>query len=392
MQPDVIVVGAGFSGCVMAERFASVLDKQVLVLEQRDHIGGNCFDYHNEHGICVHHYGPHLFHTNKTNVWDYLSNFTEWQPYEHEVLSSVDGRLVPLPFNLNTLSLLYPADEALHIEKLLIEHYGEGSKVSILTLKDCAEPELNQLGKLVYEKFFVNYTTKQWGCSPDDISPAVLGRVPVVISRDNRYFHDKYQAIPLKGYTAMFERMLEKEGISVELQQDAAKRLQFNIQENRVTFDDEPFHGVVIYTGMIDALFNYCNGELPYRSLQFDFETLNVEQFQPKTTVNYPNEQEFTRITEFKHILPVTTEFTTIVREFPQDFDRHDPNKNIPYYPMFNEANQKAHNSYRLLTQQLSQLHILGRLADYKYYNMDDAVANALTLFEEKFANQRNIS
>lgn len=382
MIPDVIVVGAGFSGAVMAERFASVANQRVLVLEQRGHIGGNCYDYKNDHGIVVHHYGPHLFHTNKENVWQYLSQFTEWHQYEHEVLSRVEGNLVPLPFNLNTLDALYPAEEAKRIESLLVTEYGQGAKVPILELRQSAHATLRALGQLVYDKFFVNYTVKQWGCKPEDIAPEVTARVPVVISRDNRYFHDRYQAIPSQGYTPVFEAMLSHPNIDVVVNCDAVDRLRLDGDSGTMFFDGQRFEGNVIFTGMLDALFDYVSGELPYRSLKFEYETLPVDYFQPATTVNYPNEEAFTRITEFKHILPVESKHTTIVKEYPQDFDRLDPEKNVPYYPVFTDDNRLSHQRYLQLCAQFPNLHVLGRLADYKYYNMDDAIANALAMFE----------
>ncbi|QJR82881.1 UDP-galactopyranose mutase [Alteromonas pelagimontana] len=385
MTPDVIVIGAGFSGAVMAERLAAT-GKKVLILEQRDQIAGNCYDYRNEAGIMIHQYGPHLFHTNKPEVWDYLSRFTDWHPYEHKVLSRVDGKLVPMPFNLNTLDRLYPKHEAKSLSRLLIARYGEGAKVPILDLCDAAEPALEALGKLVYDKFFVNYTTKQWGVKPEDISAAVTARVPVVISRDNRYFHDKWQAIPKDGYTAMFRKMLASNSIKVELNVDATTRLRLDQNTGEVFFDGSVFNGHVIFTGRLDALFNYVHGELPYRSLQFVYEEHSEDFYQPVTTVNYPNEHAFTRITEFKHILPVDTVTTTIVKEFPQDFDRHDPKRNVPYYPVFNDDNQNRYNDYRALLQAFPTLTVLGRLADYRYYNMDDAVANALYVYRTRAA------
>lgn len=385
MKPDVIVVGAGFSGAVVAERCANVANQRVLVLEQREHIGGNCYDYKNEDGILVHHYGPHLFHTNKKKVWDYLSLFTQWHPYEHKVLSRVDEQLVPLPFNLNTLDKLYPKDHAKTIASLLISKYGEGAKVPILELKQSNEQALQALGKLVYDKFFVNYTVKQWGCKPEDISPEVTARVPVVISRDDRYFHDTYQAIPIDGYTALFERMLSHINITLTLNCDATRRIRLDKTSGQIYFDGEVFEGKLVFTGMLDSLFDYVHGELPYRSLQFVYEHHQQSFFQPATTVNYPNEERFTRITEFKHIVPAMSENTVIVKEYPQDFDRHDPEKNVPYYPVFNESNMQAHKTYQTLTQQFSNLVVLGRLADYKYYNMDDAVNNALCCFERFF-------
>ena len=385
-QYDAIVVGAGLSGAVLAERLAKDAGKKVLVLEHRDHIAGNCYDYRNDANIMVHHYGPHLFHTSKENVWEYLSQFTDWKPYEHKVLSRVDGQHVPLPFNLNTLAKLFPEQDAKHIEKTLIETYGFGGKVPILELRESADPLLKELAEVVYEKFFVNYTTKQWGCKPEDISPAVTARVPVVISHDDRYFHDTHQAIPVNGYTAMTEKILSHPNIDVQLGVDAATRLTLK-EDGTILFDSEPFEGWVAYTGMVDALFDYQFGELPYRSLQFDFETLPQRQFQPATTVNYPNEEAFTRITEFKHILSCQSESTTIVREYPQDYDRHDPAKNIPYYPVFTDDNQAKYVRYRELAEQYSQLILLGRLADYRYYNMDDAVANALQVYEKYIKN-----
>ena len=386
MSSEILIIGAGFSGAVMAERFASQLDKRVLVLEQRDHIGGNCFDYCNEAGIYVHRYGPHLFHTNKQRVWDYLSQFTEWRRYEHQVLSRVDGELVPMPFNLNSLHAYFPAERARMLEALLIEHYGLGARVSIMDLRQHSNQQLQALGQTVYERFFLNYTTKQWGCGPEEIAPEVIARVPVLVDLENRYFQDKYQAIPAQGYTAVFEKLLGHSNIELQLNQDSRQRMRFDQIAGDVYFDGELFTGPVIYTGMLDALFNYCEGELPYRSLQFVLETLDQEEFQPVTTVNYPNEETFTRITEFKHILPVDSTKTTIVREYPQDFDRHDPEKNIPYYPVFKKENKQAYAVYRQLAQRFATLTVLGRLADYQYYNMDDAIERALSLFEERYA------
>ncbi len=378
---DVIVVGAGLSGSVLAERLASQSHKRVLVIEKRGHVAGNCFDYKNEHGIVVHKYGPHLFHTNKEHVWQYLSQFTQWANYEHKVRASVDGSLVPLPFNLNTREALYTKERARSLETLLIQEYGFGEKVPILTLRHHANPDLKQLAELVYEKFFVNYTVKQWGVTPEQISPEVTARVPVVISRDDRYFHDKYQAIPSAGYSKMVEAMLSHQNIAVRLNTNAAELIRLDRATSTVYFDEQKFTGQLIFTGMLDELFNFDRGELPYRSLQFDFQSLNTSQFQPATTVNYPNEHAYTRITEFKHILPCDTPYTTIVKEYSQDFDRHNPAKNVPYYPVFNEVNQQLHKEYRKRLDDFQNVISVGRLADYKYYNMDDAVGNALDVF-----------
>lgn len=382
MRPDVVIVGAGISGLVMAERFSSALKVDVLILEQRDHLGGNCYDYQDESKIFVHEYGPHLFHTSKQRVWEYLSQFTTWHEYEHKVLSRVDGKLVPLPFNLNTLHEVYGDDKARIIERELILTYGEGAKVSILELRESENPLIAGLAELVYSKFFVNYTAKQWGCDPEDISKEVIGRVPVVISRDDRYFHDTYQAIPANGYTAMFKNMAESPKINIEYGVDATTRLNL-LDDGNILFDDEPFPGVVVFTGQLDALFDFCEGELAYRSLQFELEKHDTKFFQPATTVNYPNEEEFTRITEFKHILPADASTTLTVKEFPQDYDRQDPTKNIPYYPMFTKENLEAFSRYEALAAQFPALIHVGRLAQYRYFNMDDAVDNALLTFEK---------
>ena len=381
---DVIVVGAGFSGAVMAERFASQQNKKVLVLEQRPHIAGNCYDYTDDSGITVHHYGPHLFHTNKEHVWQYLSQFAKWTPYEHKVLGSIDGKLVPIPFNLNTLHQLFPYVQAQEIESLLIEHYGAGGKVPILELRKSPYTTLQQLAELVYEKFFVNYTTKQWGCSPEDISPEVTARVPIVISRDDRYFHDKYQAIPSQGYTQLIANILNHDNIEVRLNTDATSLIRLIDATKSVEFKGQEFNGKLVFTGMLDQLFDYSDGELPYRSLQFDFQTLDTPEFQPNTTVNYPNEHAYTRITEFKHILKQGSDQTVIVKEYPQYYDRNDPTKNVPYYPIFNQDNQQKFDQYKKRLAYFKNIISAGRLADYKYYNMDDAVGNVLSYFESE--------
>jgi len=376
-----IVVGAGLSGAVMAERMASQLNWKVLVLEQRSHIAGNCFDELDEHGVLIHRYGPHIFHTDKREVWDYLSQFTEWHPYEHRVLSRIDGQLVPIPFNLTSIERCFPVDKARKMIEALRSRFGDGARVPILELRKEKDSLLNELAEFIYSKVFVNYTSKQWGVAPEKISPEVTARVPVAVSRDDRYFTDPFQALPKHGYTAMVERMLAHPNIDLCLETSMENRVILNWSEKRISLDDKPFHGPVIYTGMLDSLVpDSSQGALPYRSLRFEHLHLALQQFQPVATVNYPNQEVFTRITEFKHLTGQQTEGTSIVYEYPCAYE---PEKGLePYYPLFTEAAKAQYVEYRKQLAAFPQLVALGRLAEYRYFDMDDAVENSLVIFQ----------
>lgn len=379
MSYQAIVIGAGLSGVVMAERMASQLGWKVLVLEQRDHIAGNCFDEYDEHGVLVHRYGPHLFHTNNHEVWEYLSAFTEWHPYEHKVLSRIDGQLVPIPFNLTSIERCFEPDTAAAMIAALRERFGDGARVPILELRKEADPLLGELADFIYRKAFVNYTSKQWGVPPEQISPEVTARVPVVVSRDDRYFTDAYQAVPKDGYAAMVSRMLVQPGIELQLGVAMDERVVLDWEEKRILLDGEPFSGPLIYTGMLDQLCPQV-GSLPYRSLRFEHRHLFQSQFQPATTVNYPNEEAFTRITEFKHFSGQEHPGTSIVYEYPCDYE---PMQGLePYYPLFTDM---AKQHYQICCDELAkfpQVIALGRLAEYRYFDMDDAVDNALLCFD----------
>lgn len=375
---DSVIIGAGVAGSVAARELAES-GRSVLVLEQRDHIGGNCYDEPDEHGILIHKYGPHIFHTKEKKAYDYLSRFTDWYAFGHEVVANVYGKLIPVPFNLNTLHMVYEKEKADTLEKKLIETFGMGSRVPILKLREQEDPEIRQIADYVYENIFLHYTMKQWGQTPEEIDPAVTGRVPVVISYDNRYFQEPWQGMPLHGYTPMFEKMLDHPKIRAETGVDARSRIRF--EEDQVILDGEPFCGEVIYTGPVDELFNCCFGRLPYRSLRFDFEYLDQEDYQGHSVVNYTVSEDFTRITEFKYLTGQKAPGTTIVREYP--FVYTGAEGEIPYYSIANEANQALYEKYRALTEKIPNVWLLGRLAEYKYYNIDAMVMKALELTEK---------
>ena len=377
---DFIVVGSGLAGVVVAEQIASKLNKKVLIIEKRDHIGGNCFDHKDDNNILIHKYGPHLFHTNHKEVVDYLSKFTSWDIYNHEVLAYIDGKKVPIPFNLNTLYEVFPKQKAKILEQKLLENFEYNSKIPILELKKSNDEDLSFLADFIYEKIFLNYTAKQWGMKPEEMDSAVTARVPVFIGRDNRYFNDSYQMLPKDGYAKMINKMLKHQNIKLMLNTEFKEVCE--IKENDFYLFDKKFDGKVIYTGQIDELFDYKFGDLPYRSVNMQFETIEKDFYQEKATVNYPNDYDFTRITEFKHIHPINTPKTTILKEYPQEYVR---NKNTPYYPIFTNENQNKYNQYLKYSKEFKNLILVGRLAEYKYYDMDDIVKKALEVFEENF-------
>ncbi len=370
---DVVIVGAGLAGAVLAERFAQ--DKKVLLIERRQHIGGNCYDKIDDNGILIHRYGPHLFHTDDAEVWAYLSKFTDWRIYQHKVLAQIDGAAVPLPFNLNTLHKVFPKSLADSIEFALLKNFSFGKKIPIMELKNSAEVELQFLADFVYEKIFLHYTEKQWALTPDKIDGAVTARVPISISRDDRYFTDRFQAVPKNGYTALIQKMLSHKNIKLLLNTDF--REVANLDGAGINLFGQKFSGRLIYTGLIDELFDYKFGALAYRSVDMRFETVDAENFQAAATVNYPNNYEFTRITEFKHIHPAKSARTTILKEYPQNYT----GKNEPYYPLFTDAAKSAHAKYLAELKNFPQITAVGRLAEYRYFDMDDVVKRALEVY-----------
>ena len=365
---DWTVVGAGFTGATFARQMA-MAGHHVLVVERRSHLGGNAYDDQNAHGILVHRYGPHIFHTNSDVVWRYLSNFTEWRPYEHRVLGLIEGKLVPIPFNLDSLETLFPAKAAARIECALISQYGLGQKVPILKLRQSQHAEIRDFADYVYRNVFEGYTIKQWQLRPEELSPSVTARVPVLIGRDDRYFQDAYQAMPLHGYTAMFRRMLEHPNIEIVLGSD------WEISSSRRS------NARILFTGAVDEFLGYRFGPLAYRSLRFAEETLEEVQHQPVGTINYPNNYNYTRITEQKIVTGQKAPGTTLMTEYPQP---HEPGKTIPYYPIPRDENRRHYAKYAEAARaEFPHVCFAGRLADYQYYNMDQACARALKLAAE---------
>ncbi|HEX2670449.1 MAG TPA: UDP-galactopyranose mutase, partial [Polyangiaceae bacterium] len=349
---DYLVVGAGFAGSVLAERLANDSDKKVLIVDTRPHIGGNAFDHYDDSGILVHKYGPHIFHTNSLEIFDYLGRFTQWRPYQHRVLASVDGQLVPMPINLDTINRLY----GMSLTSPQVETFLESVAEKRNPVRTSEDVVLNKVGRELYEKFFRGYTRKMWGMDPSELNSSVAARVPTRINRDDRYFTDTYQAMPLHGYTRMFERMLAHPNIKIMLNTDY-----------RDVVDFIPYKEM-IYSGPVDAFFDFRFGKLPYRSIEFKHETMAQAQLQPVGTMNFPNDHAYTRVTEFKHLTGQKHEHTSVVYEYPRA-------EGDPYYPVPKPENDELYAQYKALADETPKVQFVGRLATYKYYNMDQVVA-----------------
>lgn len=362
---DVLIAGAGISGAAAARRLAE-LGHKILVVEQRNHIGGNCFDCHDQHGILIHQYGPHIFHTNQLMVWEFVSRFTSWILYQHNVLAHVDGLLVPIPINLKTIELLYNRKFTPEQMEIFLAELAE----------DCAEPQnsrdsvVSKVGRQLYQKLFKNYTLKQWGVSAKSLAPEVCARIPVRTNNDCRYFTDTYQGMPTEGYTKMISAMLNHNNIHVMTQTDF-----HSIRENFPVI-------TTIYTGPIDAYFNHSLGPLPYRSIHFDFKHHECDSFQQCSVVNYPNDYDFTRITEYKKLTGQRISGTTISKEYPIDAASAGEGA-VPCYPMPTAEAQTLYRQYEELAAREDKLFFLGRLGRYRYLNMDQAVLEGLQLAEK---------
>jgi len=356
---DYLIVGAGYAGSVLAERLARDAGKKVLLVDRRPHLAGNAYDHPDAAGVLVHKYGPHIFHTNSREIFEYLSQFTKWRPYEHRVRAFVDGKLLPIPINLDTINRLY----GLELDSAGLEKFFASVRESVAQVRTSEDVVVSTVGRELYEKFFRGYTRKQWGLDPSELSSQVTARIPTRTNRDDRYFTDAHQSMPLHGFTRMFENMLDHDKITIQLGTDY-----------REVKDSVPYREM-IYTGPIDEFFDFRYGRLPYRSLEFRHETHNQKVFQAAPVVNYPDEEvKHTRITEFKYLTGQKHEKTSIVYEYPQA-------EGDPYYPIPRPQNAEINAKYQALVNDTPGLYFVGRLASYKYYNMDQVVGQALTLY-----------
>lgn len=364
MKVDILIIGAGISGATLAERYANA-GKRVLIIEKRDHIAGNCYDHYDQNGILVSKYGAHLFHTNDGEVWEYVNRFAEWYPWEHRVIARVDGKTVPIPVNISTVNILF--DEKLETEDDM-KQWLEQNRISFDQPTNGEEAVLNRVGPVLYDKMFKHYTKKQWDKYPAELHASVLERIPVRSNYDDRYFSDKYQALPKGGYTKVFESMLDHPNITVLLNTD-----YFDVKDQYEGYEK------LFYTGPVDRFFEFeeeLTEKLEYRSINFVTEHIDAEYYQENSVVNYPGrEVDFTRIVEYKHFGNQKSDKTSIVKEYTVD-------EGDPYYPVPNEKNQLIYEKYKAKADQLTDVYFVGRLANYKYFNMDQAFKNALDLYK----------
>ncbi len=381
---DALVVGSGYAGSVVARRLADELNYHVAILEMRPHIAGNAYDEYDEAGVLIHVYGPHIYHTFNERVDAFIRRFSDISDYQHRVLADVYGTLMPVPFNHASLKLAFGEDRGEELFQKLVDTFGRDQKVPNLKLRESEDKDLQEVADYVYKNVFLYYTQKQWGKKPDEIDPAITGRVPIFTGDDDRYFPQApFQGMPTNGYTALFEAMLDHPAIDVFLNTDA--RRYISVKDGEVLVENKPYSGEVIYTGPLDELFDCDLGPLPYRSLDMKFETLSMTQFQPVGTVNYTTTEDFTRITEFKNMTgQVLDDVTTIMREYPLEYTRGGATD--PYYPILEPENIDLYNQYKARVEGISNFHPAGRLPEYRYYDMDAVVASALELSDSLIA------
>ncbi len=378
---DVIVVGCGFAGAVFARELADS-GKNVIIIEKRNHIGGNAFEDFSQNGIRVHRYGPHIFHTSNKQVFDYLSNFTEWYSYNHKVIGDINKKLVPFPINFKSIEFLFDPQKASEIKQKLEQHFGIDTKVSVFDLINSTEQSVKDFGQFVFDNMFKNYTAKQWGVAPEKVSRDAINRVPVIIGYNEDYFSDTFQFMPKDGFTKLFEKMLRHKNITVRLNTDAKQVLNFDFETNKIIFENEVFKGKLLLSCALDYLLDYRFGTLPYRTLDMQFEDIKTEFFQPNSVVNYPNEHDYTRITEFKYLTGQQDENnTTVLKEYPLEYIKDGELE--PFYPINNAQNDELYSKYKQALSGFENILLCGRLSQYSYFNMDKVVENALMLAQQ---------
>lgn len=375
---DSVVVGAGFCGSVIARFLAEEMNKKVLVVERRNHIAGNMYDFKDENDILTQQYGPHTFHTNKKEIYDYINRFGEWIPYELRCMACIDGKFTPSPFNFQTIDDFYSEEEAKEIKEHIKEYYKDQDKTTIVEMLNCSDDVIRKYANFLYEKDYSLYTAKQWGISPEDIDISVLNRVPVLFSYKEGYFEDTYQVMPKYGFTKFFENMLNHPNITIQLETDAVEYIKLDIENKKITFGEESPDVPIIYTGPLDQLLSYKYGILPYRSLRFEYKTLNMKSFQDAPVVAYPQAKDYTRITEYTKIPIQDKDITKIAIEYPLQYNLGENTE--PYYPILTTENIVSYNKYKSELENIDNLFICGRLAEFKYYNMDQALERALSM------------
>lgn len=380
---DYVIVGTGYAGAVCARKLAEELDAKILIIDKRENIAGNMFDFYNKDGILVHKFGPHISVMNEKKTFDFLSRFTEWIPYHHTVKAEVDGIQVPLPFNLTSIDLLFDVEKAILLKTKLINAYGFDSNIPILELKTSTDDEIKKLADYIYEKIFVHYTMKMWGLSPDEIDPSVTARIPIRVSYDNKHFLHKYQVMPKEGFTKLFEKMLDHPNITIKLNTNSMDLLKLG-KKNEILFNGEKFNGKIVYTGALDELFSYKYGTLPYRSLEFEFKTYEKDYIQESTVLNWPDDRPATRRTEMKRLTGQKLDGkTTTIVEYPGAYNKDAEQFCEPYYPIVADEYISQYEKYMNEIKNYPQIYTVGRLADYKYYNMEATILRALEVADK---------
>lgn len=382
MNYDYVIVGAGLSGGILARKLVEECGKKVLIVERRDHISGNMYDYEDERGIKVQKYGPHAFHTKNKAAYDLVIQYCTPVPYRTKCEAVIDGVSTPSPFNFKTIEQFHDKDTADRLKKLLLDYYGGREEVTVVEMLECDQPEIKEWAQFLFDKDYKLYTAKQWNLNPSDIDPSVLKRVPIVCSYRDTYFDDEYEFIPQEGFVGFYEKLIDHANIEIQTGVDALEHLTVDENEKQVLYDGEKVE--LIYTGAIDELFNYKFGVLPYRSLRFDFKSYEKESFQNVAIVAYPQEKGFTRITEYtKMPYQKADGWTAVAYEYPLTYDKNAETGSEPYYPVLTEDSQTMYRQYKEYAASFENLYLCGRLADFKYYNMDQCVLRALEVFKE---------